>query len=808
MKEKLSALLSSSSLSLSLTLLLSLSLSLSLSAQVIPPGGANQRTPSCSEYFSWINNTNEGATHDQTMANLGFFDYLHRTYGMHLDIYAFDAGAIDGARCYGSTKSARFQRQFPQGFGPLSQRASLMGTRLGIWGGPDGFGDTEEEAQERIDMMCSLVEDYKFWLFKMDAVCGQLRPEKYDYFSQMMRRVRQASPDFVLLNHRLELGEATKYSTTYLLGGDETYVDVFLPNRVTAPHHRASTIGRKSPEGLTRLTEDHGVCISSCLDYWDDDLILQAFARNLILAPEIYGNPWLLRDDELPYLAYIFNLHRQYRDILVDGMPLPANQYGPEAVSRGNGKTRFLALRNLSWQPVKYTVRLDEQVGLTDNGRVQVRQYHPYCLDLGKHAYGSTIEVEVEPFRAALVKVTTAPETDPVLVSGTPYYIINDQMGNIAELQLLGMPGTKATATVTSPQHGLTLDGKKVGKSMSLRFPGTPLRERFHRHIASLQPTAVPDDAHALYYATVYAADNNSLEVRSLARSGETAIPEVKAARDAFFGQDMLRARELWDKNLFDDDLTTGFAVDMRHGEIIPEGSSALYLDLGSVQHLDSLVIDIPSEVALSPMKSFEGNEIAVSSDLLHWDHHIYIAGLHEVIDMSKMGEFRYVKFAETPRRVMEVKGYRDGEKVDRTDWKAKNLFRNWTWGGLDFRNAWTSQFTLDEAPEGSYLCIAVNGKCGWENAWAALKVDGEYVGCPDRAPSYPSNVWEHRLSYVDGNYTFYVPVTKDMLGKSIEAYVMLADGDQSVVPSTIHPEVYITAYPTPFKKKTLKITK
>ena len=87
---------------------------------------------------------------------------------------------------------------------------------------------------------------------------------------------------------------------------------------------------------------------------------------------------------------------------------------------------------------MKYTVRLDEQVGLTDNGRVQVRQYHPYCLDLGKHAYGSTIEVEVEPFRAALVKVTTAPETDPVLVSGTPYYIIKRQhLDLLAKLLIL-----------------------------------------------------------------------------------------------------------------------------------------------------------------------------------------------------------------------------------------------------------------------------------------------------------------------------------------------------------------------------------
>ena len=35
--------------------------------------GADERTPSYSQYFSWINNTNEGSTEEQTMVNLEFF---------------------------------------------------------------------------------------------------------------------------------------------------------------------------------------------------------------------------------------------------------------------------------------------------------------------------------------------------------------------------------------------------------------------------------------------------------------------------------------------------------------------------------------------------------------------------------------------------------------------------------------------------------------------------------------------------------------------------------------------------------------
>ena len=40
--------------------------------------GADQRTPSRSQYFSWINNTNEGTTEEQTLINLGYFTWLNK----------------------------------------------------------------------------------------------------------------------------------------------------------------------------------------------------------------------------------------------------------------------------------------------------------------------------------------------------------------------------------------------------------------------------------------------------------------------------------------------------------------------------------------------------------------------------------------------------------------------------------------------------------------------------------------------------------------------------------------------------------
>ncbi|MBE6599576.1 MAG: hypothetical protein E7638_09055, partial [Ruminococcaceae bacterium] len=59
--------------------------------------GADETTPSHPQYFSWINNTNEGATEGQTLINLEYFKWLHDTYGMELEIYAWDAGNLDGS---------------------------------------------------------------------------------------------------------------------------------------------------------------------------------------------------------------------------------------------------------------------------------------------------------------------------------------------------------------------------------------------------------------------------------------------------------------------------------------------------------------------------------------------------------------------------------------------------------------------------------------------------------------------------------------------------------------------------------------
>lgn len=770
--------------------------------QVFP--GADESTLSKAQYFSWINNTNEGPTEEHTKINLEFFGWLKSEYGMQLDIYAMDAGAIDGKNFYGSIYSDRFKKQFPNGFSPIYKQAKALDIRLGVWGGPDGFGDTPEEEKKRIDQMVKLCRDYEFALFKFDAVCGPLRPEKEDAFITMMKEARIHSPDLILLNHRLGLDKAKPHATTFLWGGNETYIDIHMTNNVTAPHNRASALSRGLVPNLQRLTEDHGVCISSCLDYWEDDLILQSFNRALILSPEIYGNPWLLNDNEFSKLAYIYNLHKKYRDILLDGIVLDKS-YGPNAVSRGNGKTQLISLRNLNWETTSYAIKLDEETGIKANGEITLLQVHPSEKVIGTFSKGETVAVDVLPFRSALFIATTEAYNDP-LITGANFQTIKNIPDSPIEIDILGMPGTTSNIKLLNKNQytSAKINGKEVskllkGKNLKLSFPGTPLKHNFHRKLSAFKEISIPEDVKALYESTMFAADNNALEVRSLQRSGETEIPKVKAARDAFFNQEAFINRGVWDKNLFDGNLETGFWPSKKY-RLDPRIEGGCFrLDLGDVILLDQLKITVPNEFSLQPLLVGEGNYVEISTDLKNWEQLTYLASTNMTIHINK--DVRYLRFKNIPQHIVEIEGITNGEKLDRKLWRASNLFAHPS--KKIAKKAWKSTILLDEIADGSYLCVALNGKHGLEGAYTAAKIGENYIGASDRASSFPANAWEFMTARRDKNYTYYIPLNKNMTGKDIEVFVMGYDKENL----NFSPELYISAYPHPWKKTKLTLT-
>ena len=778
---------------------------------------ANENTPSRSHYFDWINSQYEGTTEQHTLTNLAFFQWMHDEFGMVLDIYSLDVGNIDDGPYtagvgrlipfhYGTMETEEFRAQFPRGFGPLVDAAAAFGCRLGIWLGPDGFGDTPEDERRRTDMMISMCRDYNFLLFKLDAVAGQLRPEKQDALINALAKCRTFCPDLVVLNERVDLGKAEPYATTSLWEGEETYIDVFMNNTQTAAHHRAGALARGVTPGLTRRIEDHGVCFSSCLDYWEDELVLQAFNRSLLMAPQIYGNPWFLRDDEFPKLARLFNLHRRYRDKLVSASLLPEASYGPSAVSRGDEKMRFITLRNLTWEKVTRKVKLDSSIGLGQADSIQLRRLHPAERLLGRFAWGSEVEVDVLPFRTCLLLASSA-DVDEIGIEGCDFELVRDTPAKSVKVKLLGMPGTETSITLAPASRrfdhaeidGIPCDDLVRSGRVPVSFGGSPLIKPWHRKLGDLAACPVPADAEALYEAACFAADSNALEVRCLDRSGPSEIPQVRAARQAFFTQKMFVNRGIWDRNLFDGDLATHFVARLE--------DRALRVDFGEKLHMDRVAIRMRDreDPDLNPaLHRFAEKAVAeVSPDLRKWIALPPSWTGHGTIAELKIPDnvpVRYLRIAGAPRRIAEIEAYRDGLALDRSNWRASNLL--YPYVQRPAIKAWTLSWTPTELPRNATLAVALNGKHGNERAYAALRVDGEYAGPPDRSVSYPSNTWEYYNVEQDANYTYYFPLSETMAGRKIEIVVLLLEGGGG----DLKPEAWLTAYPIPFTSRTLTL--
>jgi hypothetical protein len=734
----------------------------SQATDVIP--GATEDTPSKAHYFTWINNTNEGPTAEQTKINLDFFQWLKDEYGMTLDIYAFDAGAVDAPSYYGSPDTRKFKTQFPQGFGPFAEQAKGFGGRLGVWLGPDGFGNTPEEEKARIDFLASLGKDHNFQLFKMDAVCGQLRDEKQDAFIRLMTEVRKHSPDLILLNHRLNLGEGVKHATTFLWEGAETYIDVHMANNTTATHNRAAALSRGLPPELKRLAEDHGVCLSSCLDFWEDDLILQGFNRSMILAPQLYGSPWLLRDDEYPKLARIFNIHRKYRDILTKGIILPEETYGKNAVSRGDDKTRLITLRNLTWEPVTHKIALDNTIGLDITAGREVRLLHPYEEILGRFSFTDSVDVTVHPFRSVLVLVSAAEISEPSLEK-SPYRVVRDVEGKDIEID---------------------------------KLTPLPLKQPWHRKLADLKPADLPSDWEGLYETTIFSTNNNALELRSLQRSGPTKIPAVENARKAFLDQPLMKARALSDQFMFDGDPSTVMDVFMRNRDL-RVATGCLRVDFSKPESFDRIAIH--TQALDSTLIDNELLGAQFSRDLITWtqsDEAIIEGNTLNIYPPA--GEWRYFRMQLAPERIAEIEAWKGQTQLPRENWKASNLFAHPN--VVPVVKAWSAKVKIDEITPTSYLCVAVEGKHGIEGCYAALRVGDRLIGSPERAVSYPSNTWEYPVRTRETGYTYYIPLDDSMLNQDIEVFLLgMKDGGQD-----LNPTVWITARDLPFTSERVTI--
>lgn len=752
--------------------------------------GADNKTPSVPQYFSWINNTNEGSTEKQTLINLDFFRWIKETYSMEIRIYAWDAGNFDGASMgYGDLNGEKFRTQYPDGYKNVVKEAEKLGIRMGLWGSPDGFGDTEEETKERFDFFVHLCRDYHFAEFKLDGVCGTLRPEKAHIFADMLKECRRYSPDLIVLNHRLNLYEAEKYVTTFLWNGAETYTDILICNEHTAMHNRGYMFERGHVDGLQRLAEDHGVCLSSCLDYFEDELIYQAFGRCLILAPEIYGNPWLLKDSEFPRLARVYNLHRANADILVNGKKLPAGK-GCNAVLRGNSSKRYICTGNNSWKDKTIKLRIDKSIGITEGAEFYVNLRHPAERHIGIFRYGDTVEIRLPAFRAVLIEISVPEQADPI-IDGCEYELIRESKdGMPVEIKVINSDG----GSLTLLQNGVRTPFGETEK--------TDIRERSPLYLGKLKKTELPESScEKLYEAAMFAIDNDSLEARCIKRSGETEIPEVRAARDAFFSQKLYKLRGTEAKFMFDGRKDTFFDGQSKtyQGSQIRIDGGCLRIDFGENVNADTLEIEffavktptydirqqnIPAyaefsadlsewkSFALSELKTVDANaKQEIIRDKVHTTYFADGTRLCAVYPVCR--GTRYVRIAEAMDRIYSVRLFGNGSEIRLRNPSANNLQAHYS--RKQTHGIKTGTFTLPEYRDGAYIAVAAEGRYGHENLYCCAEIDGKLTGFPHRAPEYKANQWEHRVCSSMENHTFYLPLPENCTGKEIKIHALFS---------------------------------
>lgn len=760
-------------------------------SKIAKNAGADELTPSIPQYFSWINNTNEGSTEEHTLINLDFFKYLKDTYGMEIKIYAWDAGNFDGAsEGYGNLNGEKFRTQYPEEYDKVVAKAKEAGIRMGLWGSPDGYGDTEESQKERFDFFVHLCRDHNFALFKLDGVCGHLRPEKAGVFADMLKECRKYSPDLIVLNHRLEFYEAEDFVTTYLWNGMETYVDVSTCNQNTAMHNRAFMFTRGHTDNLERLAEDHGVCISASIDYFEDELVYQAFNRSLILAPEIYGNPWFMRDDELPKLARVYNLHRRNASILVKGKKLPES-YGVNAVSRGSETKRFISTGNNSWETKKITIEIGEETGIFADEKIAVNIHHPYEKHLGFFNVGDKVEIELLPFRATLVELAVACQAEPMLTNCEYEIVKEDEKGVPEEVKYLKSDGGKVS---------LLINGEET---FFAEIEKTDIKEKAPVYLGTLsEEEKNPADGEYFYENAMYSIGNDSLEIRSIRRSGETKIPEVKKARDAFFSQKHYALRGCEAKAMFDGDEKTFY-----------DSQSKTYCDQNSRVEGGCLRVDFKEEIDCDrveieffsgdyPTREVEVQKVPLiaeySSDLKTWKssdlvklnvkdddftaeiirftaHTLYdLHGKKIVSSYEIKDKIRYLRIENPVDRIYHIRLVKDGKVIETKDAFANNMQSHYRHRKVVLRKS--GEITLPEYKKDSYLAVAVNGEHGEECVYCTAEIDGKICGFPRRAPDYKANQWEHVVCSSGKNNTFFLDLPENMAGKKIKINAVFSD--------------------------------
>lgn len=304
--------------------------------------------------------------------------------------------------------------------------------------------------------------------------------------------------------------------------------------------------------------------------------------------------------------------------------------------------------------------------------------------------------------------------------------------------------------------------------------------------------------------------DMDSFEARSLKRSGDTKIPEVKATRDAFFNQETYILRGCESKYAFDGKNDTFFdGLSKTDGS--RDDGGCLRVDFGGVYNADYLAIeyfdvyepirecvkqeitprgDFSTDLAtfresyLYSLETVCNDEVGVLAERVH--NIIKCKGRRCRACYEISGEIRYFRLPRPVDRIYKISLIKNGVELQLDNPHVNNLLPSCKGRQVFAAREAVVRVTGDIYRKGCYIAVSIAGVHGVEGAYAIAEDDnGKLYGFPGRAPSYLCNAWETRAiasQCTDRMYTYYLPVSESMVNRDLKIRVVLCNRDHNAV--------------------------
>jgi hypothetical protein len=769
-------------------------------------------------YFDWLCHDNSGPLESEILANFAVLKKLRELYSFQFDIYNSDAGLVESQGTYFPEYRSVFDKRFPQGLRTIADAARELNMKLGLWIGPDGFGETPESMALRREQLVEWVRDFNVGLFKLDTVVSPLHHEdkyilekKYQSLADALSKARRVDPGFVAINHRVNQSPYMLTITDCLLWrGQETYIDVHITNTESALYNRSCSIGRSLYSEFFgvpfRQFEDHGICFNSLVENWEDDFVTQAFGRASVISPEMYGTFFFLPDEDYSRLARLIQLHKRSQSLLTRTFPLENGD-----IAHGDGRSALIVLCNPTWESVKKPVRIDETIGLDRNGRdpVIVRQRHPYeQLLAGPEdgvGWGDTIDIELEPFDVRLIQVDSEMPGEP-FIGGVSYEIVPGPEDRRFNVKLLGEPGQNAELKF------FNFEGLDVQRPSTIHFGGTPGKRKYFELLGvCTDENPGASSGSLLPELAKFRIDDDALEMRELRtlKKKPSRWQEIEACRKYMW--DKVIAAEGSHRNAFDGDSETRWSDGYPRrspftGSPSPYRSddSLWRIDMAEKIELKRLEMDVVritdtafiEAVELSPdLKAWSrvptpdlpgADDIPFLKEIRRRDQKVLIYDVDAGDGRARTltvelppGRNRYLRIHGRNFSVSEIRGYNAaGSPLDRSDWKATNFFGPTP----EPQRVLHLDPIVEDVWPGQEIAVSVNAAeriiDPIDGVYVTASVDGE-IHIPDhRVPSYPYHNYEWNCSWLKrqklSGLTFRLPVRKEWKGKRLHIRVFL----------------------------------